>query len=214
LITIDLITESVKKIYREDDIKYAAKVIGIDVARFGDDRSVIFKRQGLQAFNPDIFSDINNMDLASIAAQKIEQWKPDAVFIDSGRGEGVIDRLRQLGFQDIIEVPFGGKAMKSERYINRRTEMWDAMRQWLESGGSIPNIPDLKTDLVTPEYSFDAVNRMKLEPKEKIKERIGKSTDYGDGLALTFAHPVQPKSNNPFSKGNLKFAVHEIDLWG
>ena len=54
-------------------------------------------------------------------------------------------------------------------------------------------MPELKTELVTPEYSFDAANRMKLEPKEKIKERIGKSPDVADSLALTFSYPVVPK---------------------
>jgi hypothetical protein len=100
--------------------------------------------------------------------------------------------LRQLGYE-IIEVPFGGKALKEGRYVNRRTEMWDSVRLWLEQGGSLPDIADLKTDLVTPEYSFDAANRMKLQSNEQIKEKTGKATDLGDALALTFAAPVQPK---------------------
>jgi hypothetical protein len=96
LITIDQVIDSIKKVYAEADILNAPKIIGIDVARFGDDRSVIFKRQGLQAFTPKIFTKIDNMTLVGHVAQEIDSFKPDAVFIDSGRGEGVIDRLRQL----------------------------------------------------------------------------------------------------------------------
>lgn len=210
LITIDIATASANKVHKPDAITGAPKVIGVDVARFGDDRSIIFTRQGLQAFNPKVFNEINNMDLAALVAQEINQFQPDAVFIDSGRGEGVIDRLRQLGFE-VVEVPFGGKATKENRYINKRTEMWDTMKQWMEQGGAIPNMPELKTDLVTPEYSFDAANRMKLEPKEKIKERIGKSTDLGDALALTFAYPVIPKPKGIIGKNNLQFAVSDYN---
>ena len=123
----------------------------------------------------------------------VNRWRPDAVFVDSGRGEGVIDRCRQLGY-DVTEIPFGGRATKDRRYVNRRTEMWDNMRAWLHAGGALPDVPELKTELVTPEYSFDAANRMKLEPKEKIKERLGKSPDIADALALTFALPVFPKA--------------------
>lgn len=192
LITIDLVNAGIARTYRPDQLITAPKVLGIDVARFGDDRSVFFRRQGLQAYTPKIFREIDNMSLASLAAQEINEFKPDAVFIDSGRGEGVIDRLRQLGY-DVIEVPFGGRALKEPRYVNRRTEMWDSIRLWLDSGGSLPDLPDLKTDLVTPEFSFDAANRMKLQSKEQIKEKTGKSTDIGDALALTFAAPVQPR---------------------
>jgi len=192
LITIDLVTEAVNRIYREQDIELAPKIIGVDVARFGDDRSVIFRRQGLQTFTPKVYSGIDNMQLAAFVANEIGEFNPDAVFIDSGRGEGVIDRLRQLGYK-VVEVAFGGSPLKNERYTNKRTEMWDSIRQWLNDGGALPNMPELKNDLVVPEYSFDAANRMKLEPKEKIKERLGKSTDLADALALTFAYPVIPK---------------------
>lgn len=94
--------------------------------------------------------------------REIEAWRPDAVFVDAGRGEGVIDRCRQMGYQ-VTEVPFGGRPVKTQRYLNKRAEMWGAMKEWLEAGGSLPDVPELKSELVTPEYSFDAANRMRLE---------------------------------------------------
>lgn len=191
LISLDSINDAMTRELSEDDYKGMPKVMGVDVARFGDDSSVIFCRQGLQAFEPDIYKEVDNMTLAGIIAHKIDEWQPDAVFIDSGRGEGVIDRLRQLGYSDkVIEVPFGGKALQDTRYMNKRVEMWDGCRQWLEQGGSLPYMPDLRTELSLPEYTFDGQNRYKLESKESIKEKTGKSPDMADALCLTFAYPV------------------------
>lgn len=174
-----------------DRYMFAPRILGVDPARFGDDRSVIFKRQGLKAFDPMVFRGIDNMDLAARVAVVINEWKPDAVFIDAGAGSGVIDRLRQLG-HEVIEVPFGGKA-SDPGFVNKRAEMWFGMAEWLRAGGAIPRNMDLKQDLAAPIYWFDAQGRRQLEPKDDIKKRGLPSPDLGDALALTFAHPVVPK---------------------
>lgn len=183
--------DAARRIYVEKDVLGAPKVIGIDPARFGDDRSVIVKRQGLQMFTPDVYRGIGNMDLAARSASVIQEWQPDAVFIDSGAGAGVIDRLRQLGY-DVVEVPFGGKALKPAQFVNRRAEMWFEMRDWIQAGGAIPNDLALKSELATPVYWFDAQGRKVLEPKDEIKKRLhdAGSPDIADALALTFAAPV------------------------
>lgn len=191
LIPIDAITDAAGKHIDAMDYHLSAKVMGVDVARFGDDRSVIFKRQGLQAHEPAVYDDIDNMDLANRVGHFINEWKPDAVFVDAGRGEGVIDRLRQLG-HSVVEVNFGGKAA-NQRYLNKRTEMWCEMADWIKSGAAIPNHRDLKTDLSVPTYKFNEAGKLVLEPKEKIKERGMRSPDLADALALTFAAPVAPK---------------------
>jgi len=125
-------------------------------------------------------------------AAKIEEWKPDATFIDAGQGGGVIDRLRQLGY-DVIEVHFGGRASDA-RYLNKRAEMWFEMREWIRLGGCIPNNVDLKQDLAAPIYWYDSAGRLQLEPKDDIKKRGLPSPDLGDALALTFAHPVHKRT--------------------
>ena len=130
--------DAAKRTYQADHVKLSPVVLGIDPARFGDDRSVVFRRQGRQAFTPVVYRGVDNMELAARVANLIEEHKPDAVFCDAGAGSGVIDRLRQLSY-DVIEIPFGGKAMKPEQYINRRSEMWWLMKQWIEEGGAIPN---------------------------------------------------------------------------
>ena len=196
LITIDKVSDAAAKKMTEADITGSARILGVDVARFGSDRSVIQKRQGLAAFEPKIFDDIDNMTLAGMVAQTINDWQPDAVFIDSGRGEGVIDRLRQLGYF-VTEVNFGGKAL-NPTYNNKRSEMWDNIRIWLDDGGALPNNTDLKTDLCVPLYKFDNSNRMQLESKDDIKKRGGRSPDLGDALALTFSYPVAAKKIGHF----------------
>jgi hypothetical protein len=189
LITIDLVAMGRSKRYSSWDLGGAARVIGVDVARYGDDRTVIIRRQGLAAFKPKVFLKLSNMDVADAAAAEINEFRPHAVFVDAGRGEGVIDRLRQLGY-GVIEANFGAAAINGARYARRREEMWDAVRKWLVSGGSLPDDEDLCEELSMPTYTFDASNRMVLEKKEKMKERIGKSPDFADALALTFFAPV------------------------
>ena len=186
--------DAAKRIYQADHVRLFPIIIGIDPARFGDDRSVVFRRQGKQAFKPVVYRGIDNMELASRVANLIEEHKPDAVFCDAGAGSGVIDRLRQLSY-DVIEVPFGGKAIRPDQYINRRTEMWWLMKQWIEEGGAIPNDVALKQELATPIYWYDNVGRRVLEGKDQIKKRLqgAGSPDLADALALTFALPVAKK---------------------
>ena len=183
-----------QRVYTADVVFHAPKILGVDPARFGDDRSVVFKRQGLQAFDPIIYRGLDNMELAARVANTIEVWQPDGVFIDAGAGSGVIDRLRQLGY-DVMEVPFGGKALDANIYINRRTEMWWLMKEWIEENGAIPNDATLKQELATPIYWYDSGGKKVLEPKDQIKKRLqgGGSPDLADALALTFAYPVRKK---------------------
>ena len=186
--------DAAKRIYQQDHVRLFPIILGIDPARFGDDRSVVFRRQGKQAFKPVVYRGIDNMELASRVANLIEEHKPDAVFCDAGAGSGVIDRLRQLSY-DVIEIPFGGKAIRPDQYINRRTEMWWLMKQWIEEGGAIPNDVALKQELATPIYWYDNVGRRVLEGKDQIKKRLqgAGSPDLADALALTFALPVAKK---------------------
>lgn len=200
-----------RMVYQTSDIEHAPKILGVDPARFGDDRSVIMPRQGLVTMPPMVFRGMDNMTLAGMIAKKIDDWQPDAVFIDAGAGGGVIDRLRQIG-HTVIEIDFGGKA-PDNRYVNMRAYMWHQMKDWLKAGGCIPNINDLKLELATPTYSFDAMNRIKLESKDEIKKRLqgGASPDLADALALTFAFPVQPSLRHIHPSLDTRGMVHDYD---
>ena len=206
LIPIDSVLSACSRAYSPAEVRFAPKIMGIDPARFGDDRSVIFCRQGLQAFAPLVFRRLDNMTLADRAARQINIFRPDGVFVDAGCGGGVIDRLRQLGFC-VTEVPFGGTSLYPEQYANKRAEMWGEMRDWLKAGGALPPLPELKADLCQVCYDYDTAGRMRLEPKEKLKERCGQSPDLADALALTFAAPVRPRNS-----GTKEFAGCEYDV--
>jgi len=204
--------DAAKRTYQQDHVKLSPVVLGIDPARFGDDRSVVFRRQGRQAFKPVVYRGIDNMELAARVANLIEEHDPDAVFCDAGAGSGVIDRLRQLDY-DVIEIPFGGKAMKPEQYINRRSEMWWLMKQWIEEGGAIPNDVALKQELATPIYWYDNIGRRVLESKDQIKKRLqgAGSPDLADALALTFALPVAKKVPEDIYIKRRKAATQKTD---
>ena len=172
----------------------APVVLGVDPARFGDDRTVIVRRQGVVCYEPTVLNGVDNMVVAEAVAQQIERFTPSAVFIDIGQGAGVVDRLRQLRYT-VVEVPFGGRANSPELYSNRRAEMWCGVRDWLRSGGMIPDDEGLKQELCAPTYKYDPSGRLKLETKDEIKKRISDmSPDKADALALTFAAPVAAPS--------------------
>jgi len=206
LMSLSDVEAAASRSYKPKSMNYAPRIMGVDPARFGDDRSVIVKRQGLQMFDPIVARGLDNMALAELVAEHIDQWQPEGVFIDAGGGAGVIDRLRQLNFS-VIEVNFGGRAMNA-RYVNKRTEMWWDMGEAIKANLAIPNIQDLKVELATPTYKFDAANRVKLESKDEIRKRLpdSGSPDIADALALTYAMPVK-------SRGDVKMlrADHDYD---
>ena len=168
-------------------------IIGVDVARFGDDQSVICFRRGRDAMTIPWrkYRGLDTMQLAARVAEVVAEFQPDAVFVDGGGvGGGVVDRLRQLAF-NCVDVNFGAKA-DDARYLNKRAEMWGRMKEWLV-GGSIPKDRDLRDDLIGVEYGYTVTNQIQLEKKEDMKKRGLASSDCGDALAVTFAHPVAPK---------------------
>ncbi|TDY26288.1 hypothetical protein B0G81_6798 [Paraburkholderia sp. BL6665CI2N2] len=180
-------------------------IIGVDVARFGDDRSVIAFRKGRDARTTKWIEcrGLDNMQLAARVAVEFDRYRADGVFVDEGgNGGGVVDRLRQLGYP-VIGVQFGSKADRSMpgtelvTYFNKRAEMWGEMKEWLK-GGAIPDDIELEQDLIGPEYSFkllEGKDAILLESKKDMKDRGLASPDAGDALALTFAYPVMPRAD-------------------
>lgn len=168
-------------------------LMGVDPARFGDDETVVRFRQGRDARSiPSLaWKGLDNMQVVAKLEQLIYTHNPDAVFIDSGAGAGIIDRLKELGYK-VIEVGFG--TMSGEpQYFDHRTEMWAKMRDWLP-GGMIDNHKQLRADLCNPEKELvGKESKEKLESKEKMKRRGIKSPNHGDALALTFHCKVARK---------------------
>jgi len=170
----------------------APMVLGVDIARFGDDQSVIRGRQGRdgRVIAPIKWRGMDTVFSAGKVAEAVMRYGADAVFIDGGGvGGGVVDILKSQGIR-VIEVNFGGKAREGMKYANKRAEMWGNMRDWLQNG-CIDADDELRDDLIGVEYGFDKDGRVLLEKKEDMKKRGLASPDDGDALALTFAEPVQ-----------------------
>jgi hypothetical protein len=193
LLSVSDVDEASRRHANTGDYDFAPKIIGVDVARQGDDATVIFRRQGIASFTPIVMQGSNAMAVADRVALEINEWAPDAVFVDGtgGYGAGVIDRLRSLSHKP-IEVQFGGQA-GDERYLNKRAEMWFKLAEWIKGGGIIPPVQRLKEDLCTPTYDHNDRDKLRLESKDDIKKRGLPSPDYGDALALTFAYVVHPQ---------------------
>jgi hypothetical protein len=186
LISLAEVEAAARREHHPSALEFSPKVLGVDVARFGDDASALILRRGLAANAPVVLRGLDNMEVADRVAWEMGRHKPEGVFIDEGRGEGVIDRLRQLGFK-VTAINFGSKAAEADKYVNKRSEMWARLAQWIKEGGAIPDHLALKSELAAPTYYFDSSGRLGLESKDKIKERLGKSPDIADALALTFA---------------------------
>ena len=170
----------------------APLILGVDIARFGDDKSVIRGRMGRdgKVIPPLKWSGMDTVFSAGKVAQAIDLYKPAAVFIDGGGvGGGVVDILKSQNYR-VTEVNFGSAASESKKYANKRAEMWGDLRDWLATG-SIDADMELRDDLTGPEYTFDKDTRILLEKKDDMKKRGLASPDDGDALALTFAASVQ-----------------------
>ena len=192
LITPDSIMKA-RKNKRTDS--HAPLILGVDPARGGPKRDLtaIAFRRGREVPSLLTWETMDEMRLAGIVARFINKYSPAKVFIDVGYGNGTIDRLKELGFQNIVEgVNFGSGADQDEIYANKRAEMWIEMRDWLQEGGvNIPDCDKLHADLsVMPDFLTKSNGQMQLVGKDKIRKDFKRSPDRGDAVALTFAAPV------------------------
>lgn len=206
----DDVTRATKRVYPEAAWRDEVKILGVDIARHGDDRSVLLMRQGPVVFRPRILRELDTMELAGHVSQVIDKHHPDAVFLDQATfGMGVVDRLKQLNYR-VIGVDFGGKDYEPE-YFNRRAGMWFRMAEWVKQVGVLPDMPEFHAELTAPKYSFERDNKLKLEKKSEIKKRTGVSPDVADALALTFASPVKPQRLVAGLPGARQQTQHEYD---
>lgn len=182
--------------YQDYDIEGAPRILGVDVAREGLDRSVIFPRQGLVAFKPHVMRNASSVQGAGQVARVWKDWSVDACFVDNtgGFGAGWIDQLERLN-RNAIGIGFSERA-EDKRYANRRAEMYFRMAEWIKKGGALPDEADLVGELTETTYMFRG-DALLLEPKETVKARLGRSPDLADALALTFAADVAPRATGP-----------------
>lgn len=169
-------------------------IIGVDVARFGDDNTVIYPRIGYDARSFP-FKSYNGLDTNQVVQKVINVINEfraigknySALFVDVGYNPGVLDNLRQLGYNPIA-IDFGGTS-SDRNYRFRGDEIWGRMRDGLKHL-CIPDDEMLVSQLTQREYGFTVTGKINLESKKDIKKRGGESPDIADALALTFASDV------------------------
>lgn len=192
----DDVAAAMRRTLRTEDIATAPRVLGVDVARFGLDASTIARRQGRQAFPIQLARNLDSLQGAGWVARTWSDFDgdrsdriADACFVDNtgGWGAGWIDQLGVLG-RTPIGVGFAGRADDS-RYFNKRTEMHFRLAEWVKSGGALPEDPELAAELTAMTYVFRG-DKLWLEEKEQVREKLGRSPDRADSLALTFAYEV------------------------
>ena len=164
-------------------------VWGLDVARYGDDASVLCIRCGRHLISLHSWKKLSLMELSGRVLDLLNSSteEPSEILVDSiGLGAGVLDRLRELEINargvNVSESP-----SMTDRYQNLRAELWDATKQWFTEEVQIPNEDSLIADLTAPRYSFNSSGKMLVESKAETKKRLGRSTDHADALVLTFA---------------------------
>ena len=170
----------------------APTIWGLDVARFGTDKTVLAKRQG------NVITEVNGwqgLDLMQTVGRVKAEFdglpmsiRPKEIMVDViGMGGGVVDRLRELGLPvrgiNVAESPSMG-----DTYTNLRAELWFKMRGWLEQrGAKLPRDEQLIAELSTIRYSFMSSGKMKAESKDEMRKRGLPSPDFADAVCLTLA---------------------------
>lgn len=218
-IPYDLAVEATE---REIYPQSGAVVLGVDVARFGDDASVIYPRKGRdgRTLKPEILYGISTMELAARVAATFLRLSASVVFVDAGGvGGGVVDRLRSLRIP-VMEVDFGSSPDginfdDGTKYKNKRAEIWGAMRAWLKTG----SIPQLKTsekgtlidELVGPNYGLDGNEAIQLESKKDMRRRGIPSPNVADALACTFAYPTYVEEAASFEEAEAPFIAPDYN---
>jgi len=167
----------------------ASLVMGCDVARYGEDASVIRFRKGRDARSvaPRRFHGISTMEFADRIAEAANEVNPDAIVVDeNGVGGGVVDRLRQMGFR-VHGINSQGSPRDKTKYLNLRAELYDKLKDFLRIG-CIDASEYLAVDLKNPEYEYSgARGLLQIESKDKMKSRGLASPNDADALMLTLA---------------------------
>jgi hypothetical protein len=191
LLSLEDVTASMQREPEEHLYRWSQKRLGVDVARFGDDRTTLCPRQGLRAYPAVILRRAKTEEIGSRILAGQHKWGAEMIFVDAtgGYGAGVIDWLGVAG-HTVLGVEYSGKP-NDPKFYNKRAEIGWGLAEWVKTGGALPNDPSLPKEFTKLTYTFKD-GKILLEPKEVMKKRLGYSPDLWDGYANTFAIPDQP----------------------
>jgi len=209
LITLEAVeTSTIKEVDISNDFTLH---IGADIARYGDDETTIAPRIGGKVFDLITYSKKSTMETAGNILRTVTSFKNNHPQVnrvkikidDDGLGAGVTDRLREVVYQEglgyeIIPIQNGSSAIEKENYYNKASEMWDNLREELDTNLScfiqnkepsiqLPKDDKLIKQLSSRKYSVDSKGKIQIEPKKEMKKRLGESPDRADAVIYSFA---------------------------
>lgn len=193
---IDL-NRSAQRQLKLSDLTGAAKVIGLDVAGPGKDKTCLTKRQGLMMWPQETFKLKTTPEVCDMLASQMIQWKADAALVDNGYGFAVVEQMHRRGFTNVYGVDFGGSASQPQ-YANKKTEMIYRTKKWMDAGGKFPNDIQLFEEASAHTVKLNEKGKMEICKKDEVKERIKRSPDKFDSAILTNAFDVYPLTVHPF----------------
>ena len=165
--------------------------VGVDVARFGSDRSTFYKRKGLKIVGHQEYEKLSLTDLAERLESFVDFDKGIRIKVDDGGlGGGLTDIMKQRGY-DIVPCNFGAAPSDKDKYNNLISEAWFYLQGIIDTI-EIPNDPDLLMELTTRRWKMDSKGRRVVESKDDYKKRGYRSPDKADGLLLAFYSPEVP----------------------
>ena len=163
-------------------------VYGLDVARFGTDRSALCKRKGNVVMEVKSWGGLDLMQLVGAVVNEARTDNPVEICVDTiGLGSGVADRLREMGY-NVRDVNVAESSAMNPNANKLRDELWLAVKDWLETRAvRLPNNPTLRQELVAPRYTFSSSGKIVVESKDSLKKRGFRSPDLADSITLTFS---------------------------
>ena len=170
-------------------------IMGVDIARFGDDKTVIIIRQGMLVLH---IEELRKSDLVNTTGRVItaaKEFKVKDIIVDEvGIGAGVLDTLKVDNQFQTTGFNGGARADHVDKYLNLRAQIFDGLKQRFADGDiSIPNDPELISQLASLTYRYNARGQLMLESKDVIKSHGMQSPDKADALAYAFAEHYATK---------------------
>lgn len=193
---------------------------GIDVARFGDDTNVVFPRNGGYVHKPTMWSKVDTTVTTQriVDSLSLDDWKARLKVDDTGVGGGVTDQLRKLKrdnpdryLYEVVPINFGAGTRNPDKWFNLRAEMYDELAQLFKDHKiAIPDDEELIAELATIRIKFVGKenNIIQVESKQQIKDRLKRSPDKADALALAFARGPLVRTHT--TKSDLMDGIDEL----
>ena len=192
LIPLKLIEEAVEREF--SNIGDSDAVMGLDIARFGDNQTVAVIRRGQQVVELNAFPKSNLMETTGRALDLARRYGVKKIVVDEvGMGAGVLDRLKEIDEIETIGFNGGNNAEATDRYRNLRAQAFDKLKEkFADHEISIPRDSELISQLASLTYTFTSRGQLQMQSKEQIRNSGFPSPDKADALALAFTAPEPP----------------------